>query len=160
MTLKFVEGMPLYRQEQHYARMGIELSRGVLSNWMLKGSEWLDLIYGRLKQKLLEQGILHADETTIQVLKELGRAAETESFMWLYHTGCIGPPIVLFEYQPTREGEHPHKKLGFYRKCPHERKLIKMQDVVGTSDRILTSYVNFGVKNCPIDRMGDILTRN
>ena len=114
MTLKFVEGMPLYRQEQHYARMGIELSRGVLSNWMLKGSEWLDLIYFRLKQKLLEQGILHADETTIQVLKELGRAAETESFMWLYRTGCIGPPIVLFEYQPTREGEHPRKFLeGF-----------------------------------------------
>jgi transposase len=55
MNLKFVEGMPLYRQEQHYARMGIELSRGVLSNWMLKGSEWLDLIYGRLKQKLLER---------------------------------------------------------------------------------------------------------
>jgi transposase len=77
MDKKFVEGVPLYRQEQHYARMGIELSRGVLSNWMLKGSEWLDLIYARLKQKLLEQGILHADETTIQVLKEPGRAAET-----------------------------------------------------------------------------------
>jgi transposase len=44
MTMKFVEGVPLYRQEQHYARLGIELSRGVLSNWMLKGSEWLELI--------------------------------------------------------------------------------------------------------------------
>jgi len=119
MTLKFVEGMPLYRQEQHHARMGIELSRGVLSNWMLKGSEWLDLIYGRLKQKLLEQGILHADETTIQVLKELGRAAETESFMWLYRTGCIGPPIVLFEYQPTREGEHPRKFLAGFKGYLH-----------------------------------------
>lgn len=119
MTLKFVEGMPLYRQEQHYARMGIELSRGVLSNWILKGSEWLDLIYGRLKQKLLEQGILHADETTIQVLKELGRAAETESFMWLYRTGCIGPPIVLFEYQPTREGEHPRKFLAGFKGYLH-----------------------------------------
>jgi ABC-type histidine transport system ATPase subunit len=38
MTMKFVEGVPLYRQEQHYARLGIELSRAVLSNWMLKGS--------------------------------------------------------------------------------------------------------------------------
>jgi transposase len=114
MDKKFVEGVPLYRQEQHYARLGIELSRSVLSNWMLKGSEWLELIYARLRQKLLEQGILHADETTIQVLKEVGRAAESESFMWLYRTGCIGPPIVLFEYQPTREGKHPRKFLtGF-----------------------------------------------
>ena len=114
MTLKFVEGVPLYRQEQHYARMGIDLSRGVLSNWMLKGSDWLERIYGRLHQKLLEQGVLHADETTVQVLKEPGRAAESQSYMWLYRTGCVGPPIVLFEYQPSRSGDHPRKFLeGF-----------------------------------------------
>ena len=50
MNMKFVEGVPLYRQEQHYARLGIYLSRGVLSNWMIKGSEWLELIYDRLRQ--------------------------------------------------------------------------------------------------------------
>ena len=114
MTLKFVEGLPLYRQEQHYARMGMDLSRGVLSNWMLKGGDWLELIYGRLHHKLLEQGVLHADETTVQVLKEPGRAAESQSYMWLYRTGCTGPPIVLFEYQPSRSGDHPRKFLeGF-----------------------------------------------
>lgn len=114
MNMKFVEGVPLYRQEQHYARLGIDLSRGVLSNWMIKGSEWLELIYGRLKQELLEQKILHADETTIQVLKEPGRAAESQSYMWLYRTGSVGPPIVLFDYQPSRSGENPRKFLeGF-----------------------------------------------
>jgi transposase len=114
MNLKFVDGVPLYRQEQHYARLGIALSRGVLSNWMIKGSEWLELIYGRLKQKLLEQEVLHADETTLQVLKEPGRPAESQSYMWLYRTGHTGPPIVLFEYQPSRSGEHPRKFLqGF-----------------------------------------------
>jgi transposase len=114
MTMKFVEGVPLYRQEQHYARMGIDLSRGVLSNWMLKGSEWLDLVYNRMKLKLLEQEVLHADETTLQVLKEPGRAAESQSYMWLYRTGCVGPPIVLFEYQPSRAGANPRKFLeGF-----------------------------------------------
>jgi transposase len=114
MTMKFVEGVPLCRQEPHYERMGIDLSRGVLSNWVLKGSEWLDLIYGRMKQKLLEQSVLHADETTLQVLKEPRRPAESQSYMWLYRTGCVGPPIVLFEYQPSRAGEHPRKFLeGF-----------------------------------------------
>ena len=114
MNMKFVEGVPLYRQEQHYARLGIELSRGVLSNWMLKGSEWLVLIYDRLRQHLLMQGILHADETTLQVLKEPGRAAERKSYMWLYRTGCIGPPIVLFDYQPSRSAENPREFLkGF-----------------------------------------------
>ena len=114
MTMKFVDGVPLYRQEQHYARLGIDLSRGVLSNWILKGSEWLELIYPRLKQKLLEQGVLYADETTLQVLKEPGRAAESQSYMWLYRTGSLSPPIVLYEYQQTRSGEHPRNFLkGF-----------------------------------------------
>jgi transposase len=114
MTMKFVDGVPLYRQEQHYARLGIDLSRGVLSNWVIKGSEWLELIYDRLKQKLLEQEVLHADESTIQVLKEPGRAAESQSYMWLYRSGSVGPPIVLYDYQPSRAGEHPRKFLeGF-----------------------------------------------
>jgi transposase len=68
----------IYRQEQHYARPGINLSRGVLSNWMIKGNEWLDLIYSRIKQKLLEQEVLNADETTLPVLKEPGWAAENQ----------------------------------------------------------------------------------
>jgi hypothetical protein len=81
---------------------------------MLKGSEWLDWIYPRLKQKLLEQEVLHADETTLQVLKEPGRPAETQSYMWLYRTGSQGPPIILYEYQETRSGKHPRKFLkGF-----------------------------------------------
>lgn len=114
MTMKFVDGVPLYRQEQHYARLGIVLSRGVLSNWMLKGSEWLELIYGRMKVHLLKQEVLHADETTLQVLKEPGRPAESQSYMWLYRTGSQGPPIVLYEYQQTRSREHPRNFLkGF-----------------------------------------------
>ena len=114
MTMKFVDGVPLYRQEQHYARLGIDLSRSVLSNWILKGSEWFEWIYGRLKQHLLLQEILHADETTLQVLKEAGRPAESQSYMWLFRTGSQGPPIVLYEYQQTRAGEHPRNFLkGF-----------------------------------------------
>ena len=135
MTMKFVEGVPLYRQEQHYARMGIDLSRGVLSNWMLKGSEWLELIYGRLKQKLLEHEVLHADETTLQVLKEPGRPAESKSFMWLYRTGCVGPPIVLFEYQPTRSGEHPRRFLTGFKGYLHVDGYAGYHDV---SDATLT----------------------
>jgi transposase len=133
MTMKFVDGVPLYRQEQHYARLGIDLSRGVLSNWMIKGSEWLDLIYGRLKQKLLEQDILHADETTLQVLKEPGRAAESQSYMWLYRTGCVGPPIVLYEYQPSRSGEHPKRFLAGFKGYLHADGYAGYHDIPGVT---------------------------
>src|SRR5690606_33030291 len=101
MNQKFVDGLPLNRQEQQLARLGITLSRQTLANWVLNGSEkWLVPLYGYLREHLLKRQILQADETTIQVLREPGRAPETQSTMWLYRTGRDGPPIVLFEYQP------------------------------------------------------------
>jgi transposase/uncharacterized coiled-coil protein SlyX len=116
MSQKYVDGMPLYRQEQQLARLGIELSRQTLANWMLHGSNrWLTHLYDRMHHHLLKQDILHADETKLQVLREPGRAAETNSYMWLYRTGRIGPPIILYEYQMTRAGEHPRKFLAGFK---------------------------------------------
>jgi hypothetical protein len=122
-----VEGLPLYRQEAAFARRGVSLSRQTLANWMLKGGDWLQIIYDRLYELLLKRDILHGDETTLQVLHEPGRAATTKSYLWLYRSGrdgpaieasagCVSPtgPIVLFDYQPTRAAEHPKRFLqGF-----------------------------------------------
>ncbi len=114
MTMEFVEGVPLYRQEPHYRRMGVELPRSMLSNWMIKGSEWLELLYLHLRQKLIERDILHVDKTTLQVMKEPGREAESQSYTWLYRTGREGPAIVLYDYQQSRVGDHPRRFLkGF-----------------------------------------------
>jgi hypothetical protein len=112
MSQKFVLGLPLYRQEQNLEREGFKLSRQTMANWMITGASWLDKIYSHMLAKLLQRDILHADETPLQVLKEADRAAQTKSYMWLYRTGRDGPPIVLFEYQPTRTGEHPSRFLN------------------------------------------------
>lgn len=120
MCQKYVDGLPLYRQEQQLARLGINLSRQTMANWMLHGAnQWLALLYERLHFWLLRQDILHADETTLQVLKEPGRAAETKSFLWLYRTGAQGPPIVLYDYQTTRAGKHPRKFLSGFKGYLH-----------------------------------------
>ncbi len=115
MSKKYVEGMPLYRQEQQFAREGLDLSRQTLANWVVQGADrWLRLVYERLHEELLSRRVLHADETTLQVLHETGRPAESTSYMWLYRSGRDGPPIVLYEYQPTRAKEHPKQFLqGF-----------------------------------------------
>jgi len=114
MSQKFVEGLPLYRQEQALQRLGFELSRQTMANWMITGADWLEQITRRMKTRLLERDILHADETPLQVLKEEGRKAQTTSYMWLYRSGRDGPPIVLYDYQQTRATEHPSRFLeGF-----------------------------------------------
>jgi len=115
MTEKFVKGLPLYRQEQNWKRMGVEISRQTMSNWMIQSSDrWLRPIYERMREYQLQRDILHADETTLQVLKEPGRSAESTSYIWLYRTGREGPPIILYDYQTTRAGKHAQKFLeGF-----------------------------------------------
>jgi transposase len=116
MTQKYVMGMPLYRQEQQFAYLGVELTRQTLANWTLQAAErWLQPLYERMHTHLLAQPILHADETTVQVLREDGREAQTPSYLWLYRTGREGPPIVLYQYKPTRGGENPRDFLaGFH----------------------------------------------
>ncbi|GHU60642.1 hypothetical protein FACS1894171_2380 [Clostridia bacterium] len=108
MTQKFVMGVPLYRQEQEFKRQGIKLTRQTMSNWVIKAAaDWLEPIYDRLKTLLLTHNILHADETTLQVLREPGKTAQSKSYMWLYRTsGDAEHPIVLYEYQPSRKASH------------------------------------------------------
>jgi transposase len=113
MSQKFVDSQPLYRQEQQFARLGLTISRQTLANWMIYGADqWLSLLWNRMKEHLLKQEILHADETTLQVLREPGKAAQNDSYLWLYRTGYTGPSIILYEYQPTRSGEHPRNFLS------------------------------------------------
>lgn len=117
MTQKFVMGSPLYRQEQEINRQGIPLSRQTMSNWILRATEnYLTPVYEQLHKELLGRDVLHADETTLQVLHEPGKKAQTDSYMWPYRTGGdTDKPIVLYEYQPGRGAKHPQEFLkGFH----------------------------------------------
>lgn len=104
MTQKFTMGIPFYRQEQDWARQGIMISRQIMANSLIRCSgNWLLPIWKELKSKMLKGDILHADETTIQVLKEPGKAQQSKSCMWEYRTGKYSNEhIVLFEYKPNK----------------------------------------------------------
>jgi transposase len=106
---KFVMGIPLYRQEQEWNRYGINLTRQTMSNWLIKATfDWLEPIYDVFKEMLCMRKVLHADETSLQVLHEPDKPPESKSYMWLYRTsGDTKNSIVLYEYQPDRKAEHP-----------------------------------------------------
>ena len=108
MTRKYVDGLPLYRQEKIWAREGIALSRATMANWVIQTTQtWLKPLYRRLKKHLLESRVIYADETVVQVLKEEGKPASSESRMWVYGSGERGGrPMRFFEYQPDRSGKH------------------------------------------------------
>lgn len=113
---KFVMGVPLYRQEQDWKRQGVFLSRQTISNWLIESTElWLQPIFDELKRKLLLNKVLHADETTLQVLKEPGKKPQSDSYLWVYRTSGDSPePIVIAEYLPNRKNINPHIFLKGY----------------------------------------------
>src|SRR5690625_6937305 len=72
-----------------------------------------------MRDHLIQEDIMHADETTLQVLKEPGRSAESKSYMWLYRNGRDRPPNILFEYQRTRASKHPKRFLSDFKGYLH-----------------------------------------
>jgi len=109
---KYQYGLPLNRQETMWRMADLNISRQTMANWIILATDtWLKPIYKRMHEALLHRDIVMADESSLQVLHEKDRPATSKSYMWLYRTG-IGPPIILFEYQPTREQKHPLKFLG------------------------------------------------
>lgn len=115
MYQKYVNAMPLNRQEKDWANQGVSLSRATLANWVIRPShDWLEPLYNTMKQSLIKEPVIHADETVVQVLKEEGKNPSSESRMWVYASGKSKTPAVLFEYQPTRSGQHAKRFLeGF-----------------------------------------------
>lgn len=116
MSQKFVNAMPLYRQEKEFERLGIDISRQTMANWVIRAaSDWLEPLYSAMREILVNREVVHADETVLQVLKEPGKKPQTNSYMWLYRSsGDTDNPIVLYEYQPDRSGQRPKDFLeGF-----------------------------------------------
>ena len=115
ITAKYVDGIPLHRFEKVCARHGFEASRNTLARWVIACSELMIPLHNLLRDQLLSQNILHMDETPVQVLKEAGRTAQSQSYMWVQSGGPPGQLMVLFDYDPSRSGSVPARLLAGYR---------------------------------------------
>lgn len=113
IVAKYADHIPLYRQQAIWSRLDIDLPRSSLCGWVLKVAELCEPLISCLQQKIIEYDYTQADETTAQVLNEVGRDNQTKSYMWVYRGGGE-KPCVVYDYQPTRGGYHAEKFLtGF-----------------------------------------------
>jgi len=120
ISSKYQFALPLYRQEQMFKQFDIDLNRKTMAEWMMRCGELLEPVVQRLKNRLLQQSVIQADETPVQVLKE----DKHRCYMWVYCTGSDspatrksqGPPnIVLYDYQASRSGQCVKGYLDGYR---------------------------------------------
>ena len=115
MNAKYVNGMPLARQERGFARYNLNLSTKTMANWIiLCAKRHLQPIYDLMREEFLRGRYIHCDETRLQVIDEPEQKGTTQNWMWVYLTDEYSgsPRMVLFQYERTRGGYHPAEFLG------------------------------------------------
>ncbi|MFM1540673.1 IS66 family transposase [Helcococcus ovis] len=108
--------LPLNRIEALFNQLGFPISKQTMSNWVMKTSEnYLEALVEKMKEKLLKEKIIQADETTVNVNKD-GRNPGSKSYMWLYRNSelDLDKQIIIFDYQKTRNSLHPTNFLEKY----------------------------------------------
>lgn len=102
---KFADALPLYRQQKIFNRLGVDLPRATLANWMIQAAERCRPVIDLLHQEIRSGPLINIDESPLQVLKEPGRSNTAKSFMWVFCGGPPTRPVVLYQYHPTRSGQ-------------------------------------------------------
>lgn len=111
---KYVDGLPLYRQESIFKRYGGDITRATMARWMIRLSEPLQAMVNLLREHQASYDIIQMDETRIQVLKEPGYSPDSKKHMWVTRGGPPDQPSVLFEYEPSRSQQVPLRLLEDY----------------------------------------------
>ena len=113
-TAKFCDALPLYRQEKQFARLGVELSRRTMADWMLAVGRSLSPLLEVLHEQVRSGPVVQIDESSLQVLREPGRANTTLSYMWVMRGGPPGQPVLIYHYAPSRGARVAAELLGDY----------------------------------------------
>jgi len=104
VTSKYVDSLPLYRQEAMFERYGVRLPRATQAAWMIGLSVPLQPLLNLMDERVRSSGYVRIDETRVQVLNS-DKAPTALHWMWVRVAGPKHQRIILFDYDPSRGGE-------------------------------------------------------
>jgi transposase len=112
---KYADHLPLYRQEDIYARAGVAIPRSTLSAWVGRCGVALQPLADALAGVIKACGVVHADETPVQMLSP-GEGKTHRSYLWAYASGQYEPvKAVVYDFCTSRGGQHVKAFLGDWR---------------------------------------------
>jgi transposase len=109
---KFDDHLPLHRQQQQFARLGLNFPRQTLGDWVAKGAEWLQAIVREMKRELLAGDYLQVDETPVRVMDPEVQGRSATGYLWV--AGRPGGDV-LFEFHPGRGKAEALALLGDFK---------------------------------------------
>ena len=111
---KFLDALPLYRQEKIFERLGAALSRTTMARWVIQAATLIQPLLNLMNDELISYDLLAIDETSVQVLKETDKAPTSTSYMFVRQGGPPDKPVVLYDYSPSKaQGVVDHLLAGF-----------------------------------------------
>ena len=115
MVAKFADHLPLYRQEKIFGRAGLAIPRSTLARWVGQTGAQLQPLVDALREAVLAQPVIHADETPVQMLAP-GEKKTHRSYVWAYSSTAYAElKSVVYDFSPSRAGEHARNFLGDWR---------------------------------------------
>ena len=124
LVAKFLDHLPLYRQEHIFKRAGMAIARSTLAQWVGECGAQLQPLVDALSAELLRHAVLHADETPVGMLKP-GNKKTHKAYIWTYCTTSFNPTkAVVFNFAETRSGENVREFLGQNGQHPWKGKLV------------------------------------
>ena len=112
MVAKFADHLPLYRQEKIFGRAGLIISRSTLAQWVGQTGVQLQPLVDALREAVLAQDVVHADETPVQMLAP-GEKKTHRAYVWAYCTTPFSAlKAVVYDFSLSRAGEHARNFLG------------------------------------------------
>lgn len=112
LIAKYADHLPLYRQERIYARQGVLLGRSTLASWVGQCGVALAPLVAALKGELLQEAVLHADETPVGLL-DPGSGKTKRAYLWAYaSTAQADLKAVVYDFSSSRSGKHARAFLG------------------------------------------------
>ena len=111
---KYVDHLPLYRQEKIFQRMGVDIPRNTLCDWVMKCSKLLTPVYELMKNDLLQANYIQADETPVKVIKQ-----NSKHYMWCYLSKSPDKPIIIYDYCQSRGGYNAEEFLKGFNNILH-----------------------------------------
>jgi transposase len=104
VTSKYVDALPLYRQEAIFERHGVSLPRATQAAWIIALAERIQPLINLMDERLRSSGYIRIDETPLQVINS-EKAASSQHWMWIRVSGAARERIILFDYDPSRGQE-------------------------------------------------------
>jgi transposase len=112
LVAKYLDHLPLYRQEHIFERAGHAIARSTLAQWVGACGAQLQPLVDALTAELLRHDVLHADETPVAMLKP-GHGKTHRAYLWSYCTSRYNPTkAVVFDFADSRAGQHARDFLG------------------------------------------------